>query len=281
MMKLQKYVRVLTIALAVVAAVAFGAVQAQAANLTVVDGNSSVTVDDSSAAGMHTWVVDGVDQMYQQWFWYRIGSTGGEQSIDELSAPDSTVIDLANVDVISIVYTFGGLTIETTYTLHGGAIGSNQSDIGEQVTITNNTGQALDFHFFQYSDFDLCGDSGGQTVTFLNANTVDQTGGGCNLSETVVTPAASHHQAAGFASLLNSLQDGNPTTLSDNAGFGPGDATWAFQWDVLIANGGSFQISKDKNLRAVPEPASLLLLGSGLLGGLKTLRRRNKKNAAA
>jgi hypothetical protein len=276
----QKYFRVTAIALAIVAAVTFGAARAEAANLTVSDGNSSFTVDDASAAGMHTWIVDGVDQMFQQWFWYRIGSVGGEHSIDDLSAAVSTVSE--DLNVVRIVYSSGGLTIRTQYTLQGGANGSQQSDIAESITITNETGAALDFHFFQYSDFDLCGAIGGQTVTFVNANTVDQTGGGCNLSETVVTPAASHHQASGFNSLVAALEDGSPTILSDNAGFGPGDATWAFQWDVLIANGGSFQISKDKNLRAaIPEPASLFLLGSGLLGGLKTLRRRNKKNAAA
>jgi len=276
----QKYFRVTTIALAIVAAVTFGAARAEATQLTVSDTNSSITVDDASASGMHIWTVDGVDQMFQQWFWYRIGDLGGEHSIDDLSAAVSISSDVFNI--IQITYSAGGLTIETTYTLHGAALGSNQSDVSEQVTVTNETGAALAFHFFQYSDFDLCGNIGGQTVTFVNANTVDQTGGGCNLSETVVTPPASHHQAGGFASLLNALEDGAPTLLNDNAGFGPGDATWAFEWDVNIANHGSFQLSKDKNLRAaIPEPASLLLFGTGLLGGLRKLRRRNKKNAAA
>jgi len=76
------------------------------------------------------------------------------------------------------------------------------------------------------------------------------------------------------------LNDGGPTTLADNPGVGPGDATWAFQWDFLLNPGQTFQVSKDKRIGAVPEPASLLLLGSGLLGGLKAVRRRRKANTA-
>jgi hypothetical protein len=279
MMPIQKYLRVVTIALAVLAAVTFGAGRAEATALSVSDGNSSITIDSQSAAGMHTWIVDGVDQMFQQWFWFRVGPTGGESSIDDLPLLFEATDDVI-FDAILTRYGFAnGLTIEIVYQLNGGLNGSGVSDVAEGITISNNGNSALDFHFFQYSDFDLCG-LGGVTATFINANAVQQVDGTCMLSETVVTPSASHREAAAYSNLLGRLEDGSPTQLADNAGFGPGDATWAFQWDFILAPGGSFVISKDKRLGAVPEPASLLLLGSGLLGGLKAIRRR-KKNVAA
>ena len=91
------------------------------------------------------------------------------------------------------------------------------------------------------------------------------------LTETVVTPVPSHREIAFFPITLNKLNDGLPTTLSDTPPIGvavwAGDVTWAYQWDFLLQPGQTFQISKDKNLRAVPEPAacSLLSLAAGLL----------------
>jgi len=32
--------------------------------------------DPNAVAGQFSWVVDGVEQIYQQWFWYRIGDVG-------------------------------------------------------------------------------------------------------------------------------------------------------------------------------------------------------------
>jgi len=41
---------------------------------------------------------------------------------------------------------------------------------------------------------------------------------------------------------------------------------WAFQWDFTIGADSSKQISKDKLMSPVSEPATMLLLGSGLIG---------------
>jgi hypothetical protein len=146
--------------------------------------------------------------------------------------------------------------------------------MGEQISIFNLTPSPLEFHFFQYADFDL---SAADTAIFTNSNTVDQTGGGLRLSETVVTPVPSHREAALFPVTLNKLNDGLPTTLSDNAGAGPGDVTWAYQWDAVIPPSGTFLISKDKHISLVPEPAaaSLLCVAAGLL----VARRRKRGHA--
>ncbi len=94
------------------------------------------------------------------------------------------------------------------------------------------------------------------------------------MTETVVTPVPTHREIAFYDTTLSKLNDGLPTTLSDGppigTPLGPGDVTWAYQWDFLLQPGDTFQISKDKNLHAgpgVPEPAtvSLLSLAAGLL----------------
>jgi hypothetical protein len=75
---------------------------------------------------------------------------------------------------------------------------------------------------------------------------------------------------------LAELIDAVPTTLSDTPAtgvvLGPGDLAWAYQWDFVVPVGGTFQISKDKHLSGIPEPAAALLLSMGL-GMIAVVRR--------
>jgi hypothetical protein len=233
--------------------------------ITLTDGNSSATIDPSSQSGMNNWTVDGTNQLYQQWFWYRVGPAGGQSSIDTLGAP--TVVQPVS-SFAQISYASNGLiSAQVTYSLSGGTAGSGMADIAEQLRIVNTSGHAETLHFFQYSDFDLNDDPNSDSLSFVNANTVRQQNGALVLAETVVTPAANHFQGDYYANILNGLNSGSPFTLGDvNNVTAPGDATWAYEWDVTLAAGGSLLISKDKQVRPVPEPASVLVWV--LLGGL-------------
>lgn len=234
--------------------------RSEAALLTLIDDNSSADFDTATPSNNYNWFVDNTDLLAQQAFWYRVGNAGPEQSVHTLPIGVQGTSDAnfdGNPDTLFVRYNGAGFRVETKYSLDGGVPGSRTSDMGEQISIINLTASPLDFHFFQYADFDL---SAADTAIFTNANTVDQSGGGLRLSETIVTPIPSHREAAFFPITLNKLNDGLPTTLSDNAGAGPGDVTWAFQWDVVIPPSSTFLISKDKQIIAVPEPASASLL---------------------
>jgi hypothetical protein len=254
-----------------------------AAIFTLTDDNSVAQFDTASSANNFNWFVDGNDQLAQQAFWYRVGNVP-EQSVHTLPIGVQGVSDAnfdGNSDTLFVRYNGAGFRIETRYVLDGGAPGSGASDMGEQISITNTLTSPLDFHFFQYADFDL---GAADSAVFTNANSVRQFSPGSELTETVVTPVPAHREIAFFPVTLNKLNDGLPTTLSDappiGTVFGAGDVTWAYQWDVLLQPGQTFQISKDKNLSAgsqVPEPAacSLLSLAAGLL-----LARRQKRSIA-
>jgi hypothetical protein len=240
------------------------------------DGNSSAQVTPSTQAGMSSWHVEGVNQLTQQWFWYRLGALNGELSINTISAP---LVTQSTANTLTTSYANAQLSLRLDYTLRGGTLGSGNSDINETVTINNVSGGALTLHFFQYSDFDLNGTTGGDTVQLGKNglglfNLADQSKGATTLSETVTTPGATHGEAAFFNQTLAKLTDLNPTTLNDNAGpVGPGDVTWALEWDVTVAAGDSFIIGKDKSITGVPEPTALALLSAGLLAF--AWRRRN------
>lgn len=242
------------------------------AQVTLSDGNAFVEIDPDSSSGMYTFEVDGIDNLYQQWFWYRYDGMDDELSIDELSS--ATVNQIA-ANVVSLMFDNGILRVEVSYLLTGGTSGSGTADIAESVRITNVSGSSLDLSFFQYSDFDLLENSSGDRVTFENANTIRQSKGSATASEVVSTPAADHWEIGGFPSILDKFGDGFASTLSDSGSpFGPGDGTFAWQWNRTITAGGSFLISKDKLIEGVPEPASMIALGAGLLG--LALRRRRK-----
>jgi len=250
----------------------FGVPPASAAPFTLTNANSVVTIDPGSQFGAYDWTVDGDNVLYQQWFWYRVGG-GSEASIDtlSLSAAGASDLDLDGFnDALYLKYLGAGFMVEVKYSLTGGTAGSHNSDIAETIKISNTGTSSLDFHFFQYSDFDL--GPGLQDWVTIGANKQSAkqvpVGGGLSMSETVITASGgfepvSHAEAGYYASTRNKLNDGVATTLNDVLVAGPGDVTWAFQWDKTVAAGGSFIISKDKSVGpAVPEPAAILMLGT-------------------
>src|SRR5262249_23110901 len=128
--------------------------------------NSTVTIDPSSDWGMSDWNVDCTDQLYRQWFWYRVGSTGKEKPVNALSLLD---VDCVGTKALSVLYGNSQFHLELSFELIGGAWGSGASDILERVTIQNISGGSLQFHLFQYSDFDL-GDTGPGDTLLLSKN---------------------------------------------------------------------------------------------------------------
>ena len=261
------------------------AVQSQAQIQNLSDNNSQALINPNSQAGMFSWTVDGQQQLFQQWFWYRIGPNNPESSIDTISAPLITRPD-AKTAYITYGGAANGYSVEVDYVLTGQSPGSGQADVRESIRIHNFALTPLDFHFFQYSDFDLNNQVGGDTVTLgkdINGkfNEALQTKGASILSETEVTPGANHGETAFFNATLLKLNNPLPDTLNDNAGpTGPGDVTWALQWDTSIAAGGDFLISKQKFLQ-VPEPSVLALISLGAVAYALHRRRQSQHGSPA
>jgi hypothetical protein len=262
------------IGLAAVLSVLAVAAPVHATVFTLTDMNSVFRID--SALGADQWLVEGTSQLFEQGFWFRLGDTGPEYRLGNFYS--NGWVDQGG-RTATIQYTNSQFTAEVVYTLTGGSAGSGTSDVAETIRLVNTSRTTLPMRFFQYCDFDLNGTPGDDVLRFPNANAVRQTdGAGVGVSETVVTPSASHHEGGFYPITRGKLDDNMPTTLNDLPAYGggsiTGDVTWAYEWDRSIAQNGSFIISKDKHLEVVPEPGTLLLLGLGLVGAEITRRRK-------
>lgn len=259
-------------------AVALCALVGSAANaqtFTLSDLNSTAEFD--TASGQVSWLVDGVEQIFDQSFWFRRAGDAREfrvndvnLSLDGVFTQDTNPFRDTDDDAFGQLYSDGaGLQIETIFTLRGGNNGSGRADLGEQIILRNTSNTAISLSFFQFVDFDLGGDFADDSAQIINGNTVQQSDNDFFVSETVVSPAPTLFQVSNQFDIASALSDSDIDNLDGSATFGPGDAGWAFQWDITIAAGDSFIISKDKSI--VPTPGSIALLS---IAGLAATRRR-------
>jgi len=241
------------------------------------NGNSSATLDLTMGNhnGMTNWTIDGVNQLLQQWFWYRIGPNSPQATIDTISAPANT---LASPNVLYTVYQNSQFSIEVDYTLTGGAPGSGSAGINESIRVTNLTATSLDFHLYQFSHYKLGGVIGGATANlqknllgkFIDAS---ESNGSIEYNETVATPGGDRGEANLSAAALLAELNGPAYLLNNNTTAGPGDVGYALEWDRTVLPNDGFVIGKAKSISPIPEPATLVLLPVAALA-LAAYRRR-------
>lgn len=235
--------------------------------ITLSDSNSTVKIDPYTPAGVFSWEVDEVEHLCRKWFWYRVGDTGPEASIDTL--PLTADVQFLGTKGIQLVYTAPNFSINILFILTGSSAGSNTSDFKETIRIRNTSDSPLDFHFFEYSDFDIGGTAEDDKAARTGSNRILQEENPFFIETLATTP--DHWEIDVAPNIRDKLNDGEATTLADATSplSGPANIEWTFQWDSSIPAGGTFLIGKDILIGPVvlgPELAGLGLIGSGLTG---------------
>ena len=126
------------------------------------DKNSTVVIDPSEVleeAHFRSWEVDGTEHLYEETWFYRVGSSGAESDVGTLTLVSATASDLdadAGDETLDLSYSLAGVfDIDISYVLEGGI--SVTSLVSETVTVTDTrtVGGVQTLNLFEYSDFDL------------------------------------------------------------------------------------------------------------------------------
>jgi hypothetical protein len=257
-------------------------VQSEASIYTI--GARDTSLQINLAGGLSQWTIDGVNQLNLQSLYYSVGS-GPTASIYTIGIPSvpSITTNLSHTTVsLDTAYANSTIGVDTLFSLQSSPIGSGKATLAETFTINNLSATTQVFHFYQYSDFDLGGVSGGQNVQFTSNGSgqqyqVVQTGSGTILTGlvTAVTGGSfgqSELQAGLFDGNKFGLGSGNPVTLDNTLTAGPGNVVYAYEWDATLAAGSSITIGEIQTV--VPEPSSVTLVASGMLALVLLYRRR-------
>jgi PEP-CTERM motif len=242
-------------------AVTLSSTPAQAWSITV--GGSTLSGDDNNPF-VFTWTFGGSDHLFQEVYLVDLGPGGGQIAGVDPSGPV-----LTDTDGNGVIDTVG-----QTYNLPGGAgtmTAIHTLSFGDSpewsTSFSFNAGPALMFYI--YADYDLSGSTNDTSVTWANANAVVQLDPLTTLSWRTATPGST------CAALLSAVANCAAQVLAGGAlnnstSAGPGDVAFAAQY-------GRQTFSVDRSLSIVPEPASMILLGSGLLGLAARARARRRK----
>lgn len=263
---------------------------------TISSNNSTITLNPTAGSLISSWVVDGTNQYGGtpaggEEFYYSIGNAA-PTPINSLTLAGSV---FASGNLFTATYdtpTSGpALTITIKDTLTGGSSGSGSSALGEVITVDNNSGSAVTFHLYEYTDLNLNANPTGDTLSLsptTTPNTANQTNTSGTSANIDVVGNPNEYQISNSSAILTALTGSSQVTLT-NGSTGPisGNDNFAFEWDQSMAatgNTSSFQVSINEAISGgsvaptVPLPSAAWtslagLIGLGAIGTVRSIRK--------
>lgn len=276
----------LTKTLGALSMIALSGSVASAQTLVLEDGNSTAGFSLTAGIQQISWTVDGIDHLASQQFAIQIG---GNPTVF-LDDTDITDFRLVNTDrdpgddalAAQITFDVEDVSVQTIYSLNGGADGSGSSLMKETILIENNGDDDVAISFFQLVDFDLAGTPFDTSVALTNAQTavqIDTSNGVVQATMIFTDDGAGSPELLDVVAQIGFASDVTAAVMNGSLTFVPvfnssGDLAFAVQWDLLLAPGDSFVITDDRIievLEPIPTPGAIAVFGAA---GLAACRRR-------
>ena len=197
-------------------------------------------IDDAESYGFYSLTVDNAERLWKQWFWYRIGPSGKEESLETLSLKSVVPPSAMSPNTLSLTYSLtDAFDITVSYILTYPAGGNARMQ--KNVTITNTSAIDLDYHLFEYSDFDISDlEPMSDNLEFVG-NKVYQNGDQADGSGVVIVhestlPPNKYDMDFSELDLLPGMRDDAPSDLSipQTTYLYGYDMQFAQQWDLTI-----------------------------------------------
>jgi hypothetical protein len=256
-------------------------IQSQAQSYAMSTGGASMQINlTGSGAGISDWQFNNADQLNQQWYYFSVDG-GQVYSISDLGLFSSSQTSIGNQTTVDAVYSNSVLGVEVTVNSTLGPTGTGQSTLNTTIALYNLTGSSHAYNLYQYSDFDIGGSSGDQTVNLtLNESLLFSNIKQTSSSTGQILTGRLSGVSGGTADALEDetgtfdgtdgsdqfgIYDGDHTspTLDDNASTGPGNVDFAYEVNGTLGANSTTGLSFGE-LETVPEPSTIGLIFSGM-----------------
>lgn len=256
------------------------AIRVGAQSYTISAGDASIQINLSGAdAGISDWTLNNnEDDLNQQWYYYSVNG-GPVYSIDNIGLLSSTESTSGGQTTVGAIYENSSIEVQVNSTLSPGNGG--QSVLSSDITLTDLTGTQNTYNFYQYSDFDIGGGLGNQTVRSTPpASGIPRITQTSSTGESLVATFGAVSAGTGDTIKVQTgtfdgtdgsdqfgLYDGNnpAPNLNNNLSAGPGNVDFAYQiYNASLGPNTTSGLSFTE-LETVPEPSTISLIFSGML----------------
>jgi len=268
-------------------------------SIDTIDGNMNLTTDGRTQIFLTDFLVDNRALVSKG------KSSPAYSFVDYYAGNTQTHDGSGTLTLTNLASAYTWASIDITFTLQGGATGSDRATLIETFTITNTSGANLDLSMIAYTDVQLGGYANGfndmgslwdlATDAPLISGNPDAYKQWSNNPSGIdfemlasVDVAPDKYEVNIFADCIQSSNDlcyrvynGLDTMLPNTVNGGPDDLAMAAQWLRILPAGGSFSYTQTMQMAqlgglgpAVPVPAAAWLFGSGLIGLVGIARRK-------